>query len=45
MMEILCVGITLVICGLGVAWLIYDVQNQIKTYEERCESLEEKEEE
>ena len=45
MMEILCVGTTLMICGLGVAWLIYDVQNQIKTYEERCESLEEKEEE
>ena len=45
MMELLCVGITLVLCGLGVAWLVYDLNNQIKTYEERCESLEEKEEE
>lgn len=44
MMELLCVGITLVICGLGVAWLIYDLHNQIKSYEERCESLEEEEE-
>ena len=41
MMELVAVVSTLIVCGLGVTWLIYDLQKQIKTYEERCESKEE----
>ena len=43
MMEIVAVVSTLIVCGLGAAWLVYDIQKQIKTYEERCESKEEEE--
>jgi len=42
--EVLVMGSILVLCASGVIWLLKDLYRQIKTYEERCESIEEKEE-
>lgn len=43
--EVLVMGSTLVLCALGVIWLLKDLYRQIETYEERCESSEDNKEE
>lgn len=44
-LEAVVTGLTLVVCGFGVAWLVKDINHQIelmeKASEERCEGLEE----
>jgi hypothetical protein len=32
--ELIVMVISLIVCGLGSAWLIYDMKQQIKMYEE-----------
>ena len=41
MLESIIITAILAGCGAGICWLIRDLQLQIKAYEERCESLEE----
>jgi hypothetical protein len=42
-LEVLVTGLTLVVCGFGVAWLYKDIQHQVelmeKANDERCEGL------
>lgn len=45
MYELVIMGIILSGCGVSVAWLLVDLFRQLKAYEERCEGLEEDEEE
>ena len=41
--ELIVTVISLIVCGLGSAWLIYDMNQQIKKYEEIMNKIDNKE--
>ena len=43
-LEFMVTCFALVCCGIGLGWLVYDINKQIKAWDERCESKEEDEE-